>query len=289
MDQKRTINELYTLYSLESGIRDIFVEGVADKSFFDWYLRQKEWRDISIYPVDLVELSDDLLQTYSLALRSNRSRVVALSLELSRLLREPKRVMCIVDRDSDEQVADDTPNPFIFYTDGNSLELYALTPAVVEKFLLVTLGGFPLSADNLITQMLTVLQRLFAIRQANSELGWGMKCVPFCSFVEVDGACLTFRERDFIRSYLQKNNKWSSRDAFLQAVEHAFEYINPDIRRTVRGHDLSELLRLVILRNDRTHIFGNTETVERCLMTAIESKDLHEQALFVSIRERMTT
>jgi hypothetical protein len=290
MDQKRTIEELHAIYVHEPEIRDIFVEGSTDKAFLDWYISKHGWKDIAIYPVDLIEVPDNLLTSHKLPLNSNRARLIALSRELSTRLPEQRCVMCIVDRDSDDQIEDELLNPYLFFTDGNSLELYAMDSTVVEKFLHVTLGGFPLSADTLISEMLKILQRVFAIRRTNAHLRWGMTWIPFCHFVNVKKfPYLTFRELDFMNAYLQNNGRWSERKQFQSVLNDVLGKMSPDIRRTIRGHDLSELLRLIIIRVKKTRIFGNYETVEGCLMTAIETKDLNEQPLFITFREKMTS
>jgi hypothetical protein len=287
MDLTRTIDELNTLYGLEPDLRDVFVEGTIDKAFLDWYVHRKKWPNVSVYPVDLVEIPDALLKSYGLPLRSKRSRLIALSRELVRLRPVRRRIMCIIDRDSDDQAFVADANPYLYCTDGNALELYALTPAVMEKFLLVCLGGFPLSVDNLMTQVVSILQRLYVIRQATRSLGRGMEWIPFNKYVFVDGSAITFRERDFVRAYLQKNNRWASRERFLQAIDEEARKLNPDPRRSIRGHDLSELLRRILLKLKKTRVFGNVETVEGCLMTAIEVNDLEDQSLFVALKDNM--
>jgi hypothetical protein len=289
MDLRRTIEELSSLYGLEPELRDVFVEGTTDKAFLDWYVRRKRWPNVFVYPIDLVEVPDSLLESYGLPLRSKRSRVIALSLELARLLPVRGCVMCIIDRDSDDHFFVADTNPYLYCTDGNALELYALTPAVLEKFLLVCLGGFPLSADNLMAQIVPVLQRLYVIRQANRSLNWGMKWVPFNTYVCVDAGEISFREQDFVRAYLQKNNCWSSREKFSQAVDAEVRKLDPDPRRSIRGHDLSDLLRRILLKLEKTRLFGNAETVGGCLMTAIEASDLDGQSLFAALKQTMTT
>lgn len=288
MDLRRTIEELHALYKLESELRGVFVEGATDKAFFDWYLHRKKWPHASVYSIDLVDVPNALVLSYGLPLGSSRSRVVALSLELARLFPRSGRIMCIIDRDTDDSGVLAKLSPHLYLTDGNALEVYALTPAVLKKFLLVCLGGFPRSSEDLMAQIVPVLQRLYLIRRANTSLDWGMAWIPFNGYVCLDGGEVEFRESDFVRAYLQKNDRWSSRRKFAEALDEEARKLDPDPRRSIRGHDLSELLRHILLKVRKSRVFGNSETVEGCLMATIETSDLDGQSLFESLKQIMT-
>lgn len=208
MDLKRTLEEVNALYSLEPEVRGIFVEGPGDKCFLDWYLHRKGITNVSVYQIDLIDIRDEILARYALPTGSNRSRVIALSCELASRQPEQRRVMCVVDRDYEDYCPICKSNPYLAFTDGNSLELYALRPTVVEKFLLVALGGFPLSVNSFIAQVGGILEQVFAIRLANERLQWGMTWVPFAEYVEINCGNIAFKENEFVRAYLQKNKKW---------------------------------------------------------------------------------
>lgn len=289
MDEKRTIEELTVLYDMEPELRDIFVEGSIDKSFFDWYVRRKNWPNISIYPIDVIDIPGAILDSYKLPLGSKRSRVIALSRELTRTLGPKRHVMCIIDRDSDDENNLAGVNPFLFCTDGNSLELYALSPAVMEKFMLVGLGGFPFAAENLLAQILPILKRLYVIRQANRTLKWGMKWVSIGKYITLSGGVITFRDIDFIRVYLQKNARWEFREGYYKTLDEESLKIEPAPYRSVRGHDVAELLYCLLQRLEKKRSYGNVETIEGCLMMAIEAADIDDKPLFCSLKEVMQT
>ncbi len=283
MDLKRTLEEVYTLYGLEPGLRDIFVEGTGDKFFFDWYLRRKEITNVSVYPIELIDISDEILAKYALPTASNRSRIIALSFELTNRLAVGHRVMCIADRDYEDYCPTCENNPYLFWTDGNSLEVYALTPTVMEKFLFVALAGFPLSVESFIRQVVGILEQVFAIRLANERLRWGMTWIPFEGYIEVSSANIRFKEKEFVRAYLSKNSKSSQRQHFEKTVGEIKSSLFPNAWRKIRGHDLASLILVIVRKLRRERQFGNVETLEGCLMTAIESNDLEGHSLFRSI------
>lgn len=283
MDQKRTVDEINTLYALEPDVCDVYVEGVTDKHFLDWYLRRKGLTNVTVYPIDVVDVSDVVLTTHSLPTGSNRAKVIALSCELERQQLAKRRVMCIVDRDSDDGIASHKTNPYLFATDGNSMDLYALTPAVVEKFLLVALAGFPITAGSLIPKMVRILETIFAIRQANERLELGMSWIPFCGYVRIDSFDLTLKEQEFIRAYLQKNNQWKQLEKFIAVKTKIQKELNPDLVKRVRGHDFAELLHVIVRKFRKERAFTNSAHLEGCLMTSVESRDLEAHPLFISL------
>ena len=280
MDQKRTLDEISALYDLEPQVCDVYVEGTTDKYFVDWYLRRKGYNNVTVYPIDLIEVPQDVLIRNHLPTGSNRAKVVALSHELARQHTRKRRVMCIVDRDSDDGVQEGNANPYLFATDGNSLELYALTPNVIEKFLLVALAGFPIAADSLVRKILVILETVFVIRQANERMGLGMKWIPIGSYIRFSGNQMSFRESDFTRAYLQKNNRWQQRAAFEATMQDIRRSLSGPATRRVRGHDLSELLHHIVRKFRKDRAFINPTALEGCLMASIESRDLESYPLF---------
>jgi hypothetical protein len=231
----------------------------------------------------LIDIPIEILAKHALPAGSNRSRVIALSCELTGRQAEKRRVLCVIDRDYEDYCPVCKINPYLTLTDGNSLELYSLTPSVLKKFLMVTLGGFPMSVDHFITRAISILERVFVIRLANEQLRWGMEWVDFTRFVDIDGNDIAFREEVFIRTYLQGSNKWTQRVQFEKSVEDARMSLHRDPIRRIRGHDLAELVFLMVRKLRRERKFGNWQTLEACLLTAIEACDLDAQPLFRKI------
>jgi hypothetical protein len=191
--------------------------------------------------------------------------------------------MCVVDRDSDDGIERLAANPYLFTTDGNSLELYALTPAVVEKFLLVALAGFPIAADTLIQKVMAILEAIYSIRQTNERMGLGMKWIPFGSYIQIDGLHVSFRETDFIRAYLQKNNKWSQQKKFSSIKNEIQRNLSHELSKRIRGHDLPELLHLIIRKVRKERAFTSSAALGGCLMASVESRELETYPLFVAL------
>lgn len=284
MELRRTIDELRTLYQMEPEIRDLYVEGFVDENFFKWYLRRQGLETIGIYPVEFIDVPNEILLRHSLPIGSNKSRLIALSHELA-VCPFFSRVMCIVDRDFDGTTGDRYANPCLYKTDGNSLELYALQPSVFHKFVLVGLGGFPIPPQELLSQCTATLEKIYAIRAANERLGWSMSWVPFRRYISISGSSITFRQEAFIRAYLQKNDRWNAREEFSAAVREMLESLDDEPMRRIRGHDLSELLFVIIKKIQKEKQFGNPGTLESCMLATADVADLDQHPLFRMIRQ----
>ena len=237
--------------------------------------------EVSVYSVDVVDIPEDIVRNYSLPLGSAKGRLIALSCELANTAASD-RVMCIADRDFDVYGARWT-NACLRWTDGNSLELYALRSTVFRKFLLVALGVVTLSPENLLDQCVSVLERIYSIRAANEVLGWGMSWIPFKRYVDIVGTSIELREDNFTKAYLQTNSRWGDRECFVAKVSEIADSLDQDPMRRIRGHDLSKLLYIVVKKLRKEKKFGDAKTLESCLLAAVEAEELRTYNLFRDI------
>ncbi|MBU1633336.1 hypothetical protein KJ762_02365, partial [bacterium] len=101
MELRRTLEEIHALYQVEPELRDLYVEGSSDKCFFDWYIESTGEANVTVYPIELIDIPDEILQKHSLPSGSNKARLIALSYEVAS---SPAAagVMCIADRDYDD-------------------------------------------------------------------------------------------------------------------------------------------------------------------------------------------
>ena len=285
MNEKRTLEEIIAQYALEPGLKDIFVEGHSDKCVIDWYLDAKGIGGISVYPIDLIDIPNDVLQSHGLPLHSNRSKILALAYELSKRFSQGLRVFCLADRDFEDYCASVSPNPYLLLTDCNSMELYAFTSKTMHKFVTVALGGLPLCTSKLVEGIISILQHIYAYRLSNELLGWSMEWIPFTKYAEVNRGVIGFDNKRFEKAYLEKNGRWQEQSIFLNKVLEVSRSLSRDPGRKIRGHDLGELLLLIVKKMRRDRKFGNAETIEGCLLAAVECQDLDNTSLFQRISQ----
>jgi len=282
MDVRKKFDELIALYSLEPDLKDIYVEGVNDKNLIEWVLSAHNIKDISVYSIDAVEVNDDILERHGLNRGSNRSRVLALSAELAQSLPVTCKIVCIVDRDQEDYLPSGLGNCFLEFTDYNSTELYLLRSSMIRKFISLVLGGFPISEDRLVAQVIPILEDLYVLRLAGQVLDWNMEWINFTKYVQIAEGFSFDRER-FQKAYLQKNGKWYKRAVFEAKVEELRSMLKDDLRFRLRGHDLMDLLYYVVKKRKSSRKFGNVQTFRGAFMGCLELSELSGERLFQRI------
>ncbi|MCK4347237.1 MAG: hypothetical protein KAW47_01340 [Thermoplasmatales archaeon] len=279
MDDQKTIDELIALYFLEPTLKDIYVEGTADKGLIEWVLSGNGIEDVSVYPISIVNVNEDYLKRHCVDKGSNRSRVLALSAELATSLKKTAKVVCIVDRDYEDYLPSGINNCFLEFTDYNSTELYLYNPMVINKFIHLVLGGFHLSVDDIMIKALPVLEYLYVVRLANRALEWRMSWIDFTKYIHVSND-IQFNRDGFLKAYLLKNKKWSKRSTFEKKVREFLANLKPDHRFRVRGHDLMEFMHYTVKKLKKKRKFGNVWTLQGALTGCLELQKLSEKKLF---------
>jgi len=279
MDNRKNIDELIALYSLEPTLKDIYVEGSSDKELIDWVLSANNVQGVGIYLIDIVNVDESILNRYGLDTGSNRSRIIALSAELAAFLPQTCKVVCVADRDYEDYLSSGINNNFLEFTDYNSVELYLYNPSMLRKFIHLVLGGFSISADDIMMKVTPILEDLYIIRLANHALKWQMKWIDFTKYVRFSRD-IYFDRDAFLKAYLLKNRKWSKRIEFNMKVEDLRLGIKEDPRFRIRGHDLIEFLHYAVKKLRKNRKFGNVWTFQGAFIGCLELDKLSKKGLF---------
>ena len=279
MGDRKTVDELLALYSLEPTLKDIYVEGRSDKTLIEWFLSVNEIKGVSVYLIDFINIADQVLDRHGLDKGSNRSRVIALSAELSVSLPCPCKVICIADRDYEDYLSSEISNNILEFTDYNSIELYFFNISMLNKFFHLVLGGFPFSAKDIMEKGTPILEELYIIRLANIALKWQMKWINFAKYVHFSND-ISFDCDSFLKAYLLKNKKWSKRSIFRKKIEELRLGLKSDPRFRVRGHDLIEFLHLAVKKLRKCRKFGDSWTLQGAFTGCLELEKLSSEVLF---------
>jgi hypothetical protein len=279
MEERKKPHELIALYSLEPDIKDIYVEGVSDKELFDWFLKCHGVNDINVYVVNAVDVPDDAISRYGLNTGSNRSRLLTLSAILSEDLQPTSRVACVVDRDNEDYLPTGIANPFLEFTDYNSIELYLFNDSTMQKLVSLILGGFALSPADIIRDCIPVLEEIYLIRLSNEALAWGMEWLDFTKYIKIKRT-VEFARDDFVKAYLLKNGKWSKRTLFEKKLSDLRPSLLRDPRRRVRGHDMVDLLHCIVKTLKPKRRFGDATTFQGAMTGCLEATTLASEPLF---------
>lgn len=279
----KTIDELVALYSVETNLKDVFVEGTIDFNVIKWFLRKYKRKDISVYPIDIIEISDDNLRHYDLPLPSNRSKLIALSMELSKHYgMEGNKILCIVDRDYDGFSFSPSPNQYLVFTDFNSIESYVIDHEVMDKFFSIVLGNQS-PQFTIISQAINVLKSIFFIRLANEKLQWGMNWVALRRYIVIARDSIIFNETSYVDTYLRHNQKIGSKEIFLSKLAELKAIAPEEERLLIRGHDLIEIFYLIAKKLESHRDFGDIAFYGGAFLGCLEAQDMTKYSLFQRI------
>lgn len=273
-------------YKLHPSLRDVYVEG-CDTGFYQWFFDAKGIKDVKVYSIDTVEIHRDIIGRHGLTLSSSQNKVIALSKELCQYFDDDEiLVKCIVDADFDRYLGKIENNPVLEYTDYTALEMYSFNRNVLDKFIGMVLGGFPVKAQAILNNIARVLTRVFLIRLTNEKLQWGMSFPvekTFTKYFTWHHKRIIFKERNFIRNYLITNGRHRQMKEFLGVMSAFEKELHNDVRNNIRGHDFSwALFRLIKKVNGRTG-FMNWESLETSLRGCIELGHIENEQLFCEL------
>lgn len=289
--ERRSIEELATLYELEPELHDVFVEGKNDKVLYEWYLNRRNAINSSVFEIDCINIPPDIVQRHNLD-SGNRGRVITLAYELDeRLPDEAKtRITAIADSDNDYLLNITHQCQTLLLTDYSSLEMYLYNERVIGKFLSIVIMGAKDSAQSLIDKFTPILQKLFVIRLANKSLCWNMKWLSFERTCKILNGEIQFSENEFIRRYLLKNSRIKEYSFFLTELSKFSKNLKSEIRYQINGHDFFSLLRWYLLNSVRLKDPIKSEKgCERSIFACVELNDLDNEQMFKSLLNRMST
>lgn len=285
MDRSR-VEELVTLYQLEPGIRDVYVEGGGDRAILAWFLVECGAPAVSVKEIGDVEVPPQLLVRRGCE-NSNRGRATALALELSSILgKDSRSATCVVDADFDRVLGRDRNCELLLLTDYSCMEMYFFEARTISKLAGLALLGFPRTGDQVIADLSAPLLDLFSVRLANFLLRWNLEGISFqgCLSLGPDGVRLHLDE--YVRNYLVKNARLGERTVFMEAVRESRKRADGDARHYINGHDFVSLL-IWYVRQHKGFGGVHPQTIWRSLFSCADSAALSEQVLFGSILRRV--
>lgn len=284
--ERRTIAELAARYTLEPELRDLFVEGVRDRRTYLPYLNDLGHRDVTVFPIDSIEVSRQIVESYGLG-EGNRNRVTALAMELDlRFTPELPRVRCIVDSDFDFILNSFTASRHLLYTDCTSVDLYTFEKSIFIDGPLLDLGLTDEDVDKIFSWLIPILKDVFVIRTANQLLELGMSILLLtrcCSIVE---SGVDFDRYDFVGRCLQSNGKTNEQARFESTCSELDAIQLDDDRKVIHSDDYLELVGWYLHHRYRWQGYRRGErSILGVLESAINSEALSQHRLFARLSE----
>lgn len=286
-DDRRTIDELLTLYEHEPTVRDLFVEGNSDKSVVEWFLDEVGINDVAVYEISTVSVPYDEVRKRSLE-DNNRGRVIALAFALHSRSNVDltNSVGCIADTDFDHLLQKEYECPLLIFTVFTSLELYLFNSSIITKFMRLFVRNFRRDADRIFHAFTPVLTELFLIRLANQELGLGIEPLPLAKCCKLVGNRIDFNETDYIHKYLSKGARLKEHARFTETVEMYRTRVVGDPRTHIHGHDFIDLLILYVTGIKKPKRAYQHDLFARSLFGTLELRYVESEPLFVELKSR---
>lgn len=258
---RRSIADLQARYALEPGLRDIYVEGSFDVDVLTEALAAARLNQVAVYPIDSIEVPATLLAQHNLFTGGNRSRVIVLARELGAAA-GTAGVRCIADRDLGHWCGPLENAPRLIWTDCTSIEVYFFEEAVLES-LVCRAARVKCDWPTVFASVAPVLQRLFAARLADHELGWALRWISPDRCMSVAGSRLVLDWNDYVNRLLMTNARLQRRVEFEACCDVWIERIAAYPRLSIRGHDLVDSLAHVVRELNGEKAFTSPDVVAR--------------------------
>jgi len=273
-ENRKTIEELVTRYTLEPELRDLYVEGTTAKSIFDWYFEKLNCGTIAIFEIDSVNIPSDLVNNYGLE-PGNREELIVLSLEIERLLeKDIEYLLCVADSDFDLLFGHKYKSRYLLYSEYTSTDLCFCSEEAIANLFRLGIRRIPCPIKTLLVNFAEVLQEVFLIRAANERLGWKMRWIDFVSCCDIKNDLVVFNRYKFIESYLNNANKNKKSEKFIRVCEELRSINVKSFKHRIRGHDFHELLGWYISKRagKKGNKYRDPDIVRTAIVTAANAE-----------------
>ncbi len=283
------VEGLVARYELHQERRDVFVEGERDQGLIRAFLENQGYKNVSVFPVSVVNISPYLLLKRLLPHPSRRSEVISLAMELEGRKVPPGQVACIADADLEHLLPQNLKCSLLLLTDYASMELYAFSHEAAHTVLLLVAPKTTSTGARLIGDFSGPLQFLFSVRAVNFNLQFGLTWIEGIEkFFSVQNGRVEFDEEEFMRRYLIDRLPREQVEKFNARLAEIESLLSSDIRCRIRGHDFIRIFTWYLRMVEKCkHL--NEDAVRQMLYVTLRSDDLATQPMFSSLRKRFAS
>jgi hypothetical protein len=285
---KRTLQELLAIRELETELHDVVVEGTSDKKLIDWFLEENQRSKAAVYEIDVFQV--DSADVLALGLENNnRGRVITLANQITSQAVSRDNFTCIADRDFDHILNIRRDSDVLLFTDYSCMLMYTYNERVLRKFFRFKVDGFPKSVRQIMREISSALQVLFAFHLTRHLHFPEAEPVPWKKSCSIDENGIVFEADEYVERYLHKNRRHDDKDRFMQQVRQYQARMRFDPRMQIRGHDFIAILIWYVAQHRGFKPFGRvTEAeLEQDLFSCLEVRDLTPERLFQRLLERV--
>jgi len=275
--RRATIHEINIKYQLEPNLpKTIYVEGSSDKSFFEWFLKKCDIKNIAIFEIQMVEIEAEKLLEQGFY-DNNRDRIILLSMLVN------QGIIGIIDSDFDFIVESTYTKPsHLLSTDYSAMELYGFNEDTLEKIFL----GYPSkqaeSYQELLEMLGSILIEIFLIRFAKKEIESNLSHIDFHKNLSLKSKLITFDRNAYLKKYvLNKQDKIKEFNNYIKDIKKT---LPDDIRKIIHGHDFLTLLEFYLGIKHQTA----KEVFEKSFYSSFDFNLLKEEKMFKELIKILT-
>ena len=275
--RRATINEINIKYQLEPSLpKTIYVEGSSDKSFFEWFLKKCDIKNIAIFEIQMVEIEAEKLLEQGFH-DNNRDRIILLSMLVN------QGIIGIIDSDFDFiEEATYTKPSHLLSTDYSAMELYGFNEDTLEKVFLGYPSKQPKSYQELLNILGSILIEIFLIRFAKKQIESSLPHIDFNKNLSLKSDSIDFDRDAYLKKYVS-NHKDKIKE-FNSFIDETKKSLPTEIRKIIHGHDFVSLLQcyLEIRQKDAKEVF------EKSFYSSFDFNLLKEEKMFKELIQILT-
>lgn len=281
-ENSRTINELISLYTLESDIIDFYVEGINDKFLIDSYV---DYKKLEIKTIEIGELDFTGIDFQELDFKSNKDKVIL----LTRILSEYKissNVKCLIDTDLDGILKAIESNDYLVQTDYCCMESYYYCEKILGRFIEVGIREFSFKADFILNEIAKVLRGLFMIRLIKLKFNFNCNLLKIENnlVINKDNGKIEFNFEDYLSKFIIANGLTSHKSEILEFITEINERVDSEIKNTMNGHDFIEVLFLFV-NKIKSSLGFKFVPFERAFLLSLQPNHFDGYPLFDSLEK----
>lgn len=281
---RRTLPELAFIYDRDPRRRDVYVEGPSDASVIKWFMAYSGIPNVAVYPIESIEVPDGELLSAGLK-TGNRGRVQYLAAVLATSSAE--KAACLIDADFSILRNEPRSVPPLFQTDYACMEMYYFASANLRKFFAICCNRADWPVEEIINALVTVLQEFFLCRFANDDLEWNLDWLDKLVCLSLNGWKIELDMESFVTRLLNKNNRSSQRDMYLEHVAYLREHLTDDPRNQMNGHDLTTLLAWYLRNKRHLGVCTQRDSVEACMRMTLDHEQLRRERMFQELADHL--
>jgi len=283
---RRLLTEVLALYTFEPDLRDLYVEGASDKSFYGSILANANLHIIEIDSIDFSTLYDE--KPYLRV--NNRKKVIELSSQLFDHFGSSKlNVYCIADIDFDTYKNSVVWNCYLLYTDYSSLEMYFFNDKCLELFFNQFLYGFPFSARSILDAFTPILRYLFFLELIAELAKKDVKKIEIKKSISIDriNGSIFLKKDEYLKKFLISNGLINDKNNIESYIEKKLTEEEFDLKYQIKGHEYVHLLFLYV-NKIKNHIGLNEEVLSRILCLCVSKEELQSEYLIKRLIQKYT-